>query len=129
MIVLIDSSVASDRVSTFSYTYPGHPITLAAFILTKYEDIDHALARESGHEYPRALEDSDIPGSGSCVWAALDLLDNMRKCSLSLEETWRLASDYWDRSDSREKEQGSSEAERVWPLLKELVAKRKLLTL
>lgn len=54
--------------------YPGHPLVVATFILSKYgDDLEKAFAPNEFNN-AAALADGDIPGAGDCVDSALDLL-------------------------------------------------------
>ena len=54
--------------------YPGHPLVVATFILSKYgSELERAfVSNQFGNV--AALADPDIPGAGDCVMSALDLL-------------------------------------------------------
>lgn len=106
--------------------YPGHPCALALCILRKYPRVADAyvvplqVGRYS--RSPVALEDSDIPGAGGCVYQALDLIQYVRNGLMTPEQaiasgvaTWesdRLGGDHLHRY-----EEGVAECERIAPLL------------
>lgn len=49
--------------------YPGHPLTIAYIIVSKYDSLEQA--REKGSRFPRALEDTDIrvlEGTSTTRW-------------------------------------------------------------
>lgn len=77
------------------YEYPGHPISLAYFITQVYgDDIEEAYA-ETERGYPKALEDSRIPGAGGRVHAALELLHYLLNGEVDQEEVFSRAEDIW----------------------------------
>lgn len=55
-----------------NYVYPGHPLTIACYIMENYSSLSEA--RSKGIQHPKALEDSRIPGAGGNVYAALEIL-------------------------------------------------------
>jgi len=82
--------------------YPGHPLTIATFILAKYgtSGVDLAVAfaknvSEDGYPCPNALADVDIPGAGGCVYSALDLLQNIRTGVCTAEGAVDKAAQMW----------------------------------
>lgn len=105
-----------DRHAT---VYPGHPVTIATFILLKYkDDFEAALAPVGEHEFLRALTDSDIPGAGGCVHQALDLLRKVRKGHLSPEEALEEGKEMWVRrckggDHPKNLDAGNQEAEEI----------------
>mgnify|MGYP001566121764 CR=1 FL=1 len=78
--------------------YPGHPVTIATFILLKYKDnfLD-AITPVGEYRFLRALTDSDIPGAGGCVHEALYLLKLIRDGHLTPEEALKQGKDMWVR--------------------------------
>lgn len=77
------------------HIYPGHPLTIATAILTKYgANLDSAF-ETTVHRYPNALTDDDIPGAGGEVYLALDLLDSIRKGRLTVSEAIEDADKTW----------------------------------
>ena len=53
--------------------YPGHPLVIAARIATMYPDLQAALIRHTAGQPPEALINSQVPGAGGNVHAALDV--------------------------------------------------------
>lgn len=84
---------------------PGHPLCLAYLIMHKYGSLAEARARPTvpdlyaGPNPPAALSDSDIPGAGGTVWAALDMLRYAETASLDVGVMY--ANDYWKSSELR----------------------------
>lgn len=98
------------------YVYPGHPLTIAVAILEKYPSL--AAAREKGKNYPKALEDSAIPGAGGNVYAALEILNHPVESSIDRANfIWQqeCADVYADRYDK-----GIAEAANLVPRYIEL---------
>lgn len=86
-----------------STVYPGHPITVASFILTKYgDDLGKAFEMTGGlHSCPRALADSDIPGAGDCVYRALSLLKRLQEGTLTPTQAIETAKKSWIEERTR----------------------------
>lgn len=57
--------------------YPGHPLTVAWFIVNKYPSFDVANATCPGHQFSNALGDNDIPGAGCAVTTAMHFLKKL----------------------------------------------------
>ena len=75
--------------------YPGHPLVLAVLIMRIFPNLQAAGSRsESG--YPAALVDSDIPGAGCHVYAALRILQT-RGDGVTPQRMIEQASEYWTR--------------------------------
>ncbi|MBI5441874.1 MAG: hypothetical protein HY900_11765 [Deltaproteobacteria bacterium] len=74
--------------------YPGHPVALAVLIMAKYDSLDRAVAL--GYEFPCALEDDDIPGTGDSIATSLALLKSIArgedpaKAVARADRLWRL---------------------------------------
>lgn len=104
-----------------SIEYPGHPITLAFIIASLYPSLKSALDYQ-GRDYPAALRDSRIPGSGGNVWGALDFL---RHSHNSWEFAVSFADDFWARCDNQKQNdqprwrRGQEQADRIKDRLKE----------
>jgi len=99
--------------------YPGHPVTIATFILLKYKDnFQDAVTPVGDYGFLRALTDQDIPGGGGCVHQALDLLRMVKDGRLSPEEALEHGKGMWVRrcegGDHPEKlDAGNREAEAI----------------
>lgn len=76
----------------------GHPICIAFLIMQVYPSYDEAVTRPEGATYCKALCDQRIPGTGSNVWAALDMLK--RAEYLGVETALKEAQVYWESSDT-----------------------------
>jgi hypothetical protein len=67
--------------------------------------------------FPSALENSDIPGAGGNVYAALAMLRFLVEGNMTLEEAFAWAQDSWDHCDGQKNgnpkrwEAGTAEAE------------------
>lgn len=57
--------------------YPGHPITVAWYIVNKYPSFEEAIKVPAGREFENALADNDIPGAGGEVVGALTFLKKL----------------------------------------------------
>lgn len=107
-------------IDRHQYVYPGHPLTIATFILLKFRDnLDFAFA-PSDHGWPNALSDTDVPGAGDAVHAGLDLVKKVRDGLLTPEEAVEYADKRW--TDFRTNcgyedrlEPGRLEAEKIRP--------------
>ena len=75
--------------------YPGHPVTVAYFIVKKYPSLDKALERCPGHTFCNALGDNDIPGAGSCVYRALYYLRRLRDGVWTLDDFFEHGQEDW----------------------------------
>jgi hypothetical protein len=98
------------------YIYPGHPITIAVAIMEDFTSL--SLATEKGHNAPKALESSSIPGAGGNVYSALDILKRPVDESINLaDDIWRsyCSNGFMDRYDS-----GVAEATALLPRYKML---------
>ncbi len=73
--------------------YPGHPLTLAHLIVLSFPSLGAALHKEPDATYGVALSSGAIPGAGSNVHAALDLM--RYACSLGLEAAIAWGDEYW----------------------------------
>ena len=61
------------------FVYPGHPLVVATFILSKYGSKLEEAFISNQYNIPAALSDPAIPGAGDCVSSALDLLHSIMK--------------------------------------------------
>jgi hypothetical protein len=125
---MIEKHIRKDgRSEEVVIVYPGHPLTIATLILTKYgtSGVDLAVAfakheAKDGYSCPNALADVDIPGAGDCVYNALDILQGIRTGIRTPEAAvaeaaaiWRYerASDYKDKLEAGEAEAKSIEGD------------------
>lgn len=76
----------------------GHPVCIAYLIMRVFPSHDEAVSRPEGATYCKALCDQRIPGTGSNVWAALDMLK--RAHCLGVDVALKEAQTYWENSDS-----------------------------
>jgi len=77
--------------------YPGHPLTIASFILRKYEGQLDVAFETSSHGWPNALSDGDIPGAGDAVYSALQLLKEVREGVFTPDEAVEVAIARWTK--------------------------------
>lgn len=100
--------------------YPGHPITVAWYIVNKYGSFEEAN-KNTKHGWPRALGDNDIPGAGGEVYMALDFLNKLvdgatwEDVVAWADHHWR---DYKAGGHGRKVAPGQTQANYVKPLLK-----------
>lgn len=101
-----------DDLLTEPAVYPGHPVTIAYIIFQKYSSLEDAFA--TGYQFPRALEDNDIPGAGGRVHAALRFLRGYQG-GQELKELFALADRIWasERGCFRDHEKGQEQADKI----------------
>lgn len=99
--------------------YPGHPTTIALFIVNRFPSF--AAATERGHEYAAALESNDIPGAGGNVAAALDFLAAMIKGTMPPTAAVAYADEAWRQScyKAESLNPGQAQADALMPELME----------
>lgn len=115
--------------------HPGHPLVIAICIMQKYESLEAASSPSQGRsvgedgkaeimDYPIALGDSDIPGCGSSVCSALDLL-SMASADIAI----KFASICWEGECSgayqKYYNKGTEASKELEPLFRELWARWK----
>ena len=88
--------------------YPGHPVTIAYIIMSKYKNLEMAQAL--------ALGNNDIPGAGGRVNSALRLLQE-RNEGKGLMELFEWADSVWNSERFRDHKKGQEQADKVKPLL------------
>ena len=104
--------------------YPGHPITLAYLISLEYASFKAASAKTAVNP-AHALGNSNIPGAGGNVHAALNLLYRVKQQGWSLDKAFEYADKYWSNCDNQEdyfKErwlEGQAQADKVKEQLRE----------
>lgn len=81
--------------------YPGHPLTLAWFIVNVYPSLAAATQKSARSEYSEALTNASIPGAGGNVHAALDFLRRVIAEQTSIEDAIDLANTVWARCDGQ----------------------------
>ena len=74
--------------------YPGHPLALALLVTRVFPSLEAATFKSG--DYPRALSDCRIPGAGSNVYAALDLLRCAKRNSV--DAAIEYGATYWRTS-------------------------------
>lgn len=106
---------------TGDVVYPGHPVVVALCVVSRFDSYEKAIEPMSKGT-PRALGDLHIPGSGGCVYLALELLKRLRNGS-SWEDSIQWADEAWARVDdqrSRDKgrwKKGQDQADGLKPRL------------
>lgn len=73
--------------------YPSHPVVVALCIMGVFDNLDAASAKSERTDYPLAMSHEEVPGAGSNVRAALDLLRFAQ--THTPEEAWMQAEDIW----------------------------------
>lgn len=79
------------------FVYPGHPVVIGVCIMRKYASLSEA--EEKGRHSPAALEDSDIPGAGGCVYTALACINHA--LDRSIDEAVAVAGSSWASCDDQ----------------------------
>lgn len=81
------------------YVYPGHPAVIALCVMHEFASLEDAKAKDQkeGNPYVRALSSPNVPGAGSHVWAALDLLSQARTLGWNAEQAFEEAGREWKR--------------------------------
>lgn len=77
--------------------YPGHPVVVALCIMRAFPSLDEALAKSTHSDSPRALTSDAVPGAGSNVWGALDLLREIQNQGWSPDQAFDRARERWIR--------------------------------
>jgi hypothetical protein len=113
------------------FVYPGHPLVTACLVMMAFPSFESAAEKNENGQCPNALSDSRIPGSGGCVYNALDLLRHI-PYDEDIEATIRRADETWGRVDGmatttdeyRQKkyQEGLAQAKKVAPIFRGLVA-------
>jgi len=107
-----------------SPVYPGHPLVIATYIMTRFKSIDEAIA-PTGRGFAAALADSAIPGSGCHVNAAIETLKRGRG-GQSIDAMIEFANTYWThgRAGGHEKNvaAGEDQAKRFEGLFRDRAA-------
>lgn len=115
-------------ISRREFVYPGHPLVVATFILSKYgSDLKTAFVSNQ-HNIPAALGDPAIPGAGDCVASALDLLHNVMNGETTPVQAVEAAKKKWsyERANCGHAEKllpGEAQAREVEPEFLELMRK------
>lgn len=79
--------------------YPGHPVVLAYIITRVFSSYEEAVKPKEN--IPAAVGSIDIPGSGGCVYSAVDLLTYLKKKTLSIDEAISWADRVWENCDNQ----------------------------
>lgn len=104
------------------FVFPGHPITIAVFIMQRFDSLSEAQAYTKGHrDWPDTLGDPRVPGCGGPVHSALDFLRNIRIGGWEVaveraEEAWK---DYTTGCYDKYFEDGAAMAEEHKALVRE----------
>lgn len=75
--------------------HPGHPLTIALVIMSRFASLDEARLRGGSHNYPAALTEGDIPGAGGEVYSALALLSDIEAGTVSVADAPAEAARRW----------------------------------
>ena len=104
-----------------SAAYPGHPVTLGYLIFKHFRSMGEASERPEGHQCPRALSSSAIPGAGGCVYDALRFLRDLKE-GVEFTEAVDRANTSWGQRDNHKEDdlpryhEGQKQADRVGAL-------------
>lgn len=74
--------------------YPGHPITISLLIMHRFSDLG-AAKQTAENGFSSALATPDIPGAGSEIAYALNLLERLAEGRFSLADAFETASIRW----------------------------------
>lgn len=99
--------------------YPGHPVTIAYIIICVFPTYEEAFAK--GIHCWAAIESVDIPGAGSSVYNALDMLRYLHNGIIDFDKAVEIAEHDWDclTSDSFSLFKGQEQANRFKEKLRE----------
>ena len=91
---------------------------MVAYLITlEYESLETAAAKKTDN-CPHALSNGNIPGAGGNVYAALNLLHQVKRLKLSAEKAFEHADYYWSAC-SPQISQGQAQANRIKARLQE----------
>jgi hypothetical protein len=76
--------------------YPGHPVTLALCIVNNFPNWEAAIVKKNDIE--AAVGCIEIPGAGGNVYAALDILSQLRK-GMPFDKAMERADYVWGQCD------------------------------
>lgn len=113
----------SDEILQERYIYPGHPITIAYCIVSYFPTYEKAM--ELDHEgRVVTVQTWEIPGSGTAVHAALDMLRYLHDGTLDVKAAFAWADDAWKQCTDNKlysgiKDTGQEQADRIKPKLLE----------
>lgn len=107
----IESTIGAQAV------YPGHPVTVGLLIMKAFSSVEEAAMPEGEYRHSAASRSSKIPGAGGSVATALDILRNVMKGAMTVEQAveradaaWRSVDDQYVRNPKRWQE-GQDQAE------------------
>lgn len=79
------------------YSAIGHPAVVSVFLMREFKSLDEAMEIPEGYLYTRALSSFKIPGAGSEVWSAIDLLKDAKLHNWTAEHTFDVACASWTK--------------------------------
>jgi len=105
-------------LNRYDAIYPGHPITIACFIKRKYGSFEEASKPTSEMQpVAQAISDSDIPGGGGRVYAAMSLLRDAEK-GVPWDDIFEHADRVWNSEHFARHEEGLEQATALRDILK-----------
>lgn len=111
--------------------YPGHPLTISAFIVHYFSSLEEANEKDKNHNFPKALGSQSIPGAGGCVYQALEMLELLRSGKIKLDDYFEECKKAWNERTSYEymnvQKSGNDEAEKFWPIFKKEIEEKSFL--
>lgn len=75
--------------------YPGHPLVIGFAIMCSFESLAAASKKQPGCPYKPALVSNSVPGAGSHVHKALDLLQLVEKSLIGVADLPERADIEW----------------------------------
>ncbi len=98
--------------------YPGHPVTIAYCIVSAFPTYEDAFKKIDGG-YPAALINCNVPGGGSSIHRALDMLRFLRSDTVTVDAILAWADKEWYNETHPESNtlEGQTQADKIKPLL------------
>ncbi|WP_144267089.1 hypothetical protein [Comamonas thiooxydans] len=103
--------------------YPGHPLVIGFAIMSAFPSLADALSKKPGCAYKQALVSTSVPGAGSHVHTALDLLSHVEKGLLAMPDLPEKANVAWRKATSTaytdNQPEGLAQAQAILPFFME----------
>lgn len=110
------------------YVYPGHPVTIAMFIMHAFPTFASADSREEGADFKAALCSGSVPGGGGNVHSALAMLTRIKSGEHTPQQALAWADESWGRCDGQKElnpknyQEGVEEAAKLTPAFLALIS-------
>ena len=103
------------------FVFPGHPITVALFIVEQFDSLEEASEPVKETDWVNAMTNEFVYGSNQAIKAALDVLGEIRNGQL-LTVVRKLSDDLWDGCLAKSEKygdirSGTDKSERAYALL------------